>query len=228
MTTAAGLAMLVALAVVGCDGLPGQARAREKATTSAAGMDVSALYQRQCAGCHGTEGRLGAARPLNDPIYLALVPRERLRRVIAEGVPGTAQPSFGPSAGGALSEPQIDALVQGLLVTWAQPDATKNLEMPPYSGALGDPDRGHAVYTAACAGCHGADGRGGPTAPSVVDPSYLALVSDQHLRTTVIAGRADLGMPDWRGDMPGRPLGPGEVSDIVAFLVARRGVVPGR
>jgi cytochrome c oxidase cbb3-type subunit 3/ubiquinol-cytochrome c reductase cytochrome c subunit len=61
-----------------------------------------------------------------------------------------------------------------------------------------------------------------------MDPSYLALVSDQYLRTTVIAGRADLGMPDWRGYNSGRPLAPGEISDVVSWLVAQRRPVPGR
>ena len=63
-------------------------------------MAFDALYARQCAGCHGNGGRLGAARPLNDPVYLALVPAERLRLVIAQGVLGTAQPAFARSAGG--------------------------------------------------------------------------------------------------------------------------------
>jgi len=53
-------------------------------------------------------------------------------------------------------------------------------------------------------------------------------VSDQHLRTTVIAGRADLGMPDWRGYLPGRALGSEEISDAVAWLAAQRRPVPGR
>jgi hypothetical protein len=61
-----------------------------------------------------------------------------------------------------------------------------------------------------------------------VDPSYLALVSDQHLRTTVIAGRAELGMPDWRGYIAGRALAPEEISDVVAWLVTKRKPVPGR
>jgi len=47
-------------------------------------------------------------------------------------------------------------------------------------------------------------------------------VSDQGLRTTVIAGRADLGAPDWRGNVPGRPMSSDEVSDVVAWLAARR------
>ena len=232
MTPTASLssvALVLALALAGCDVLPGKPRARAIEETAATpAMAFDALYARQCAGCHGNGGRLGAARPLNDPVYLALVPAERLRLVIAEGVPGTAQPAFARSAGGGLTEEQIDALVQGLVRAWARPEETKSVQVPPYAAALGDPDRGKAVYAAACAGCHGADGRGGPKAGSVVDPSYLALVSDQYLRTTVIAGRADVGMPDWRGYIPGRPLAPAEISAVVGWLVAQRRPVPGR
>src|SRR5439155_2855327 len=115
-----------------------------------------------------------------------------------------------------------------LQASWARPDTLRGVSVPPYAAKLGDPARGGAVYAAACASCHGADGGGGAKARSVVDPSYLALVSDQYLRTTVIAGRADLGMPDWRGDLPGRPLASAEISDVVAWLVAQRRPVPGR
>jgi mono/diheme cytochrome c family protein len=234
MTTVAalnafGVAVLLTVSLAGCDILPGRARAREQ--REAASTQVAmfhALYNQQCAGCHGRDGRLGAARPLNDAVYLALVPPPRLRQIIAEGVPGTAQPAFATRAGGALTDEQIDALVQGLLATWARPDALPGVSVPPYAAKLGDPERGRAVYGAACASCHGADGGGGPKAGSVVDPSYLALVSDQHLRTTVVAGRPDLGMPDWRGDVGGRALSPKEISDVVAWLVAKRKPVPGR
>jgi len=47
-------------------------------------------------------------------------------------------------------------------------------------------------------------------------------VSDQSLRTTVIAGRPDLGAPDWRGNVPGRSMSAQEVSDVVAWLTAKR------
>ena len=233
MTTVAALravvvATVLTVSVAGCDLLPPRARAREQ--REAAPTQVAAfhaLYTQQCAGCHGRDGRLGAARPLNDAVYLALVPAPRLRQVIAQGVPGTAQPAFAVSAGGALTDEQIDALVQGL-AAWARPDATKAASIPPYAAPLGNPERGSAVYAAACASCHGADGRGGPKARAVVDPSYLALVSDQHLRTTVIAGRTDLGMPDWRGQIAGRALAPQEIADVVAWLATKRVPVQGR
>jgi hypothetical protein len=61
-----------------------------------------------------------------------------------------------------------------------------------------------------------------------VDPTYLALVSNQSLRTTVIAGRPDLGKPDWRDDIPGTPLTADQISDLVAWLAGHRQPVPGR
>ena len=42
-------------------------------------------------------------------------------------------------------------------------------------------------------------------AGSVVDESYLLLVSDQALRSTVLFGRIDLGCPSYLGPYPGQP-----------------------
>ena len=84
-----------------------------------------------------------------------------------------------------------------------------------------EPKRGGTVYGVYCSSCHGADGRGG-RASSIVDDSYLGLVSDQGLRTTVIAGRPDLGAPDWRSNLRDRPMSPDDVSDVVAWMSARR------
>jgi mono/diheme cytochrome c family protein len=80
--------------------------------------------------------------------------------------------------------------------------------------------RGATVYQTYCAKCHGPEGKGGETGGSVVDASYLALVSDQGLRTAVIAGRVDLGMPDWRGYVPGKPMTDQEISDVVAWMAS--------
>src|SRR3989442_1110486 len=90
------------------------------------------------------------------------------------------------------------------------------------------------LYGDNCAACHGADGRHGADGKSgqnggaIADASYLSLVSDQYLRTTVIAGRVDLGMPDWRSYTPGQPLTARQISDVVAWLMAQRRPVPGR
>jgi cytochrome c oxidase cbb3-type subunit 3 len=188
--------------------------------------DFDVLYGANCAGCHGVDGKGGAARALADPLFLQIANEATLRRVTAGGVPGTAMPAFAKTAGGTLTGAQIDALVGGMRVRWAKADDTTTWNPPPYSTATaGDPKRGEDVFAMFCARCHGADGRGGhrlPSASSIVDESYLSLVSDQGLRTMVIAGRPDLGAPDWRGNLPGRPMSAEDVSNVVAWLAAKR------
>src|SRR5262249_8585 len=43
------------------------------------------LYATRCAGCHGADGKLGPAPPLNDPLFLAIVPDTELLSVISYG-----------------------------------------------------------------------------------------------------------------------------------------------
>ena len=220
--------LLLAMALAACDALPGKPDPARQELLPSQVVSFGALYANNCAGCHGADGRLGASRPLNDPVYLALVPRERVRTVIADGIPNTLQPAFAVTAGGPLTDAQIDALVAGIAQTWAKPPAITAGSLPPYAAAAGSADRGQAVYAAACAGCHGATGLGGPKGGAIADASYLSLVTDQYLRTTVIAGRVDLGMPDWRGTLSGQPLTAQQIADVVAWLSAKRRPVPGR
>jgi cytochrome c oxidase cbb3-type subunit 3/ubiquinol-cytochrome c reductase cytochrome c subunit len=56
----------------------------------------------------------------------------------------------------------------------------------------------------------------------------LALVSDQGLRTIVITGRPELGAPDWRGNVPGKPMSDQEITDVVAWAASRRVQNPGQ
>ena len=63
---------------------------------------------------------------------------------------------------------------------------------------------------------------------SITDDSFLALVSDQGLRTLVITGRPELGAPDWRGDVSGKPMSDQEVTDVVAWLTSKRVQNPGQ
>jgi cytochrome c oxidase cbb3-type subunit III len=224
----AGAAALAILALAGCDALPGRPRQSDRSAPPSHGTAFTALYGPFCAGCHGADGRLGAARPLNDPVYLALVPQDRLRQIIAQGVQGTMMPAFAASAGGALTEAQIEALAGEMLSRWGGPSPPTDVPLPSYQGEGGDPQRGQEVYAAACAECHGPEGKGGPKGGPIADAAYLALVSDQALRTAVIAGRTDLGMPDWRGDIPGQPLTRQQIADVVAWLAAQRRPVMGR
>jgi len=165
---------------------------------------------------------------LANPTFLAIADDDVIRHTAANGVPGTPMPAFAQSAGGMLTDKQIDALVRGIR-SWAKPQALRGTTAPAYAAqAPGDARRGANAYRTYCSSCHGADGRGGSKASSIVDGSYLALVSDQQLRTIVIAGRPELGAPDWRGDVEGRPMSPQDISDVVAWLSSQRPKFPGQ
>jgi mono/diheme cytochrome c family protein len=128
-----------------------------------------------------------------------------------------------------LTDKQVDVIVAGIRARWSKPDVFHGTNPPPYSSsATGDPTRGSEVYATYCSSCHGAGGRGGQKAGSIVEGSFLALVNDQELRTIVIAGRPELGAPDWRDDVPGKPMSAQEISDVVAWLAAQRPKFPGQ
>ena len=63
---------------------------------------------------------------------------------------------------------------------------------------------------------------------SIVDPSYLALISDQNLRSIIIAGRPDEAMPDWRSDCSNTPMTDQQITDILAWLASKRVANPGQ
>jgi mono/diheme cytochrome c family protein len=208
-------------------GAPGRPAADSQVIPPNRITEFSRLYATNCAGCHGPDGKSGAAIGLADPVYLAIADDATIRQVASNGVPGTAMPGFSQHAGGMLTGTQIDVIVRGIRA-WAKPDALRSADAPPYAApGPGDPKRGATVYGVYCSSCHGADGRGAERASGIVGGSYLALVSDQSLRTTVIVGRRDMGAPDWRGNLPGKPMSPQDVSDVVAWLAARRPQVSG-
>jgi mono/diheme cytochrome c family protein len=212
----------------GCDRLPGRPTPADVPLKPRQVRDFATLYKLNCAGCHGPEGKGNGALALANPVYLAIVSDDTLRRVTAEGVPGTLMPPFAKSAGGDLVDEQVEVLVRGIR-GWAKPDALQGVTPPPYAAAAkGDAQRGNAAFATSCASCHGAQGKGTTTTGSIVDGSFLALVSDQNLRTTVIAGRPDRGHPDWRNCVPGRALTDSEVNDIVTWLAAQRPAVAGQ
>src|SRR5262249_29199653 len=158
-------------------------------------VEARPLCVAKWAGGRGEQGRGGAAIGLADPVYLAIADDASIRKVIAEGVGGTAMPAFAQSAGGMLTDAQVDAITRGIR-SWARPGALAGATPPPrVATSAGDPSRGREAYTTYCASCHGAQGEGGPRGSAITNGSFLALVSDQGLRTVIIAGRPDLGAP---------------------------------
>lgn len=216
----------------GCD-LPGRPKAGDRYVAPQEERSFNVLFQRNCVGCHGADGKLGPAPPLNDKLFLALIPDTELLRVISEGRPGTLMPAFVIAKGGQLTSEQVDILAGGIKRRWGSveppPTGTPSYVLAnsqPDGAGAGNEEQGLTAFARACACCHGDHGQGDESAGAINDPDFLALVSDQALRRCVITGRADLGMPDY-ADPTSRPegfqpLASHEVSSVVALLAGWR------
>lgn len=221
------LALSCAVLMSGCTELPGKPAPGPEVPRPDSILSPRVLYAQNCAGCHGADGLHGPATPLASPVYQALIDDASLRRVIAQGLPGSMMPPFAQSAHGELTDAQVDAIVRGMRADWKPESGLSVANMPAYSDdGKGSAKAGEQVYANACARCHGPAGGKIGNAGSVLDPDFLSLMTAQNLRTAVIVGRPDLGMPDWRGQIQGKPLTAQEVSDVVAFLVAQRPAAP--
>jgi mono/diheme cytochrome c family protein len=192
-------------------------------------LDFPTLYAENCAGCHGVNGRAGAAVSLSDPVYLAIANDAAISSVISKGVSGTAMPAFAESNGGMLADKQIAVITSGIRSSWGHPGILDAANPPSYAAkSSGNIAHGELAYKTYCESCHGPGGHGGSKGSSVTDDSFLGLVSDQGLRTIVITGRPEFGAPDWRGNVPGKPMSEQEVTDVVAWLGSRRVQNPGQ
>ncbi|MGC2400385.1 MAG: c-type cytochrome [Acidobacteriaceae bacterium] len=71
---------------------------------------------------------------------------------------------------------------------------------------------GAAIFAANCAGCHGADGRGGEHAPNIATAPDVQRLMDRELAAVIRYGISGAGMPAFSS------LKAQEVQDVVAYL----------
>jgi mono/diheme cytochrome c family protein len=239
------------LFAVGCDmRLPGKPIPKDASTSPEQQLSFDLLFNRNCAGCHGRDGKQGPAPPLNDPIFRAIVPIEELemavtggRVVDADRQPPlkTPMPAFAQSHGGPLTEAQIKVLVSDIKGLDSNGKAISNRwgkidPAPPSTPAYslpdkeGDAKKGAQLFAIACASCHGDNGVGvdsdGRRRHKINDVAFLSLISDQELRRIMITGRPDLKMPNFaeKTERPAdfQPLTSAQIADLNALLSAWR------
>jgi len=149
--------------------------------------DFAALYGENCAACHGANGQNGPAIDLANPEYQALVDDATLRKWISGGMPGAEMPAFAQSAGGMLTDAQVNALIIGMRKLWSQPKVFAGATPPAYAQSqTGEAHSGEETYQSRCVACHA------PSPQQITAPDYLAGVGDQALRSIIIAGRPDI------------------------------------
>jgi cytochrome c oxidase cbb3-type subunit III len=222
------LLVTLAIAMAGCN-LPGRPEPGPEVPRPDAVMSFDKLYGDNCAGCHGANGQGGAAIALANPEYQGLIDDATLRDIIANGEKGTLMPGFHIKAGGELTDAQIDGLMREMRARWRKPNVFGGDTPPPYKAThAGDAAKGRQVYAAACASCHGESAQKPGKGGSILDGSLLALINEQTVRSIVIAGRPDIGQPDWRNHIQGRALTDDEITNVTAWLLAQRPAAPGQ
>ncbi|MCH2162699.1 MAG: c-type cytochrome [Phycisphaerales bacterium] len=192
-----------------------------------------AAYGSKCAACHGDNGRSGAARPLNDPLYLAITPKTAFAQAVGHGQ-GTLMPAYLAETGGPWSDERLDAFVDDVYTFWGDAARFEGQQLPQHAPSPGNAEKGASSFATWCGACHGDDGAGldAPSTAegvvnghSVINRFYLQLISDQGLRSAVIFGHEEYGMPSFRGPFPGRGddgLDEDTINDITAWLISHR------
>jgi cytochrome c oxidase cbb3-type subunit III len=178
----------------------------------------AALYARYCQLCHAPDGTGYAADEapsLVSPTFLATANDAFIARGIRLGRPETAMAAYGKARGGPLDDLQIASIVSFLRSKG--PRAAALPEFKPSGSAA----RGAALFAAECQSCHGSAKKPGK-APKLHNPEFLAAASPSFLRQAILRGRPPTRMPAFE-----QRLAPGQIDDLVAWLISlRRAPVP--
>jgi len=173
----------------GCN-LPGTPKPEHRPEYPEQVAKFEQLFNKNCRGCHGQDGKMGPAPPLNDALFRAGISEKEIRTVLTSGRKGTLMPAFLKENGGLLTAAQIDIMVnelKGIPYQVVQEGEGETVKLrvtqdekgkspawgtsgesprgappyPPPAGETGDKDRGMKVFARACASCHGEDGKAG-------------------------------------------------------------------
>jgi cytochrome c oxidase cbb3-type subunit 3/ubiquinol-cytochrome c reductase cytochrome c subunit len=190
-------------------------------------LEFAVLYRQNCAGCHGTDGKLGPAPPLNDALFRGIVPETELESIITQGRNKTLMPGFGRENGGTLTAAQIQVLVH-------------EIKGIPYT-IVAIPDGGMARVEVASGGGGISPKWGSPGEPPAGVPSYVQQTTDANdsaagkkVVETSVFGRAcaachgDYGQGIARGDAVIQTINDPVFLSLCSDQVLRRYVITGR
>ena len=84
LSASAPLVVVLGMVLAGCGVPPGQPRPGSITRAPNDVLEFEPLYAENCAGCHGANGRGGAAIALANPVYLAIVDERSMRTLCTD------------------------------------------------------------------------------------------------------------------------------------------------
>ena len=177
------------------------------------------LFSTYCASCHGEKGigyLSGSSGPgIGLKGFLDVASDDYIYQTMKYGRAGTAMRAMIGAVGLAnLNEKEahdIVAYMRSLQGGKATAGETKKPAVP----EVGDAKIGEQQYTMNCMACHQKDGIGKPGfAPSIRNRDFLAIASDDYIRTTIAKGRLGTAMA------PRPDISKENVNHLIAYLRA--------
>lgn len=186
--------------------------------------DGATLYGAFCAGCHGLDGKgrrlpgLVSFPSIANPDFLAIAPDSLLEQTVQQGRPNRRMPGWLKSDGLRPEEAKaVIAYVREL------GGVEREADSQPAHWVAGDAARGRKIFESTCAGCHGAQGKGGE-GPALNNKVLQAGATDTYLVETISRGRRGTGMAAFTEPSPVRPtLTKSDIESVVTYLRSLQG-----
>jgi mono/diheme cytochrome c family protein len=185
--------------------------------TSSQGSSVQrgqALYTQNCASCHGDNGQGGPnpaspneiIPPIGTANFLNTRDDMTLFQIISQGQSDQGMPPFGTANGGGLEDDQINSIVAYIRSWQMNPPITTapQFTLPTLTMSTQD------IYSTICAQCHGQNGQGTVTGPTLND---LSDDTDEEIASVISQGITNTNMLAF-----GSILTQNQITDLVAII----------
>jgi len=183
--------------------------------------DPATMYTTVCSSCHGNAGqgtRFTGYPPnpsITNPDFLALASDDFLFAAIKRGRPGRPMLPWGERQNG-FNDTEIATLVAYIRSLGGGVQFAG--DTMPARWVNADAALGERLFTANCAGCHGARGIGGE-GPALGNKVFLETVTDTYLVETISRGRRGTIMQGFATSSVVRPaLTRAEIEAIAAYI----------
>jgi cbb3-type cytochrome c oxidase subunit III len=186
--------------------------------------DGATIFGAFCSGCHGADGQgrrlpgLVSFPSIANSDFLAIAPESLIAKTIEQGRPGRRMPGW--LKDGGLRPAEIKAVIAHLRTLSA---ATPTPDTRPARWITASAAEGKRLFESVCAGCHGAQGKGGE-GPALNNKVLQEAATDSYFVETVARGRRGTAMAGFLNPSPVRPtLTRADIECLVAYLRSLQG-----